>query len=124
MKIVELLQARKVLTEHSSVPLPSVLAYKIMKVLKGTDDDQTFFEEKYRDIIEKYAKRSDDGKIENNGGAITIVPDKIDECQKAITDLNNTDVVLSNIKFSLAELAPLNFTVEEIYALDCFITEE
>ena len=57
-------------------------------------------------------------------GHISIMPDKVEECQKAINDLGETDVDAPKITFSIRELTPINFSVSELYSIDEIIIEE
>lgn len=128
MKLYELLQLRTVISSRISQNenLPAGLAYKIMKLIKNTQNDVDFYQEKYSDIIQQYAERDDKGQliqIEDRQG-IKIQEDKKDECVQKLFELNNTEVDKINIKFSLAELEPYEFSIADMSVLDEVIKEE
>ncbi len=124
MKLDKLLQVRKVLGDHANEPVPTMLAYKILKFMKGSDTESAFYDQKLKEIIEKYGKRDSEGKIESSNGRITIVPERFEECKKAMEELGATDVEAPAITFCIQELTPINFTVSELFSLDEIIIEE
>lgn len=128
MKLYELLQLRTVISSHigQNENLPAGLAYKIMKLIKNTQNDVDFYQEKYSDIIQQYAERDDKGQLiqtEDHQG-IKIQENKKDECVQKLSELNNTEVDKINIKFSLAELEPYEFSITDMLILDEVIKEE
>lgn len=124
MKLNKLLQVRKVLSEHANEPIPTMLAYKMLKFMKASDTEGSFYDQQLKDIISKYAKKDQKGEPMYIDGHISIMPDKVEECQKAINDLGETDVDAPKITFSIQELTPINFSVSELYSLDEIIIEE
>ena len=109
MKLNKLLQGRKVLSDHANEPIPTMLAYKILKFMKASDTEGAFYEQKLNGIIEKYGKRDSEGRIESANGHISIAPDSIEECKKAMEELGETEVEVPNITFNIHELTPINF---------------
>lgn len=124
MKLNKLLQARKVLSEHANEPIPTMLAYKILKFMKASDTEGAFYDKKLKEIIDEYGKKDESGKIIYADGRVSISPDHLDDCQKAIDELGATDVDVPNISFTIQELTPINFSVSELYSLDEIIIEE
>lgn len=124
MKLNKLLQVRKVLSDHANEPIPTMLAYKILKFMKASDTEGAFYEQKLNGIIEKYGKRDSEGRIESANGHISIAPDSIEECKKAMEELGETEVEVPNITFNIHELTPINFSVSELFSLDEIIVEE
>lgn len=124
MKLNTLLQVRKVLGAHVNEPLPTILAYKILKFMKGTDVEGEFYNDKLREIIEKYGARDDAGNIVRNGDSVSISPEFLDECNKEIAELGDTEIEIPQIRFSIGELVPIKFSVSELFSLDEIITEE
>ena len=77
-----------------------------------------------KEIIDEYGKKDESGKIIYADGRVSISPDHLDDCQKAIDELGATDVDVPNISFTIQELTPINFSVSELYSLDEIIIEE
>jgi hypothetical protein len=124
MKLKNVIQARNIFLAHTNDKMPAILAYKFMKAIKEFDDEENFYNEKIKEIIEAYGERDADGKfVFGKNGSVTVQKDKIDECNTKIKELEDTDVGGSAISFKPDELSGLEFTVKEIYILDEYIKE-
>lgn len=124
MKLNKLLQVRRVLSEHANEPIPTMLAYKILKFMKASDTEGAFYDAKLQEIIEKFGKKDENGNITYANGRVSVNSENIDECQKAIRELGETEIEAPTITFTVRELTPINFSVSELYSLDEFIIEE
>lgn len=124
MKLNKLIKARSALSKHSDEPLPTRLAYKILKFMKASDTEGAFYDEKLKDIINRYGQKDESGNIIYVNGNISIQSDCVQECQKAIEELGETEVSAPEITFNIQELTPINFTVSELFLLDEIIEEE
>ena len=123
MKLKNLLTARKVIFQHKDDRVPSCLAYKLMRFIKASDSDEAFYNEKLQQAINEYSLKDEKGKNKVVNGNIAIEPAKIDEFNKTVEEIQNTDVDTPQIKFSIRELEPICLSVSEIYSLDEFIEE-
>lgn len=123
MKLKKILQIRSVLTKHANEPIPTVLAYKILKFMKASDTEGAFYDKRLKEIIEAYGKKDDEGKITYTDGCVSIVPEHMEDFQKAIDELGETDVEAPAITFTIQELTPISFSVTELYSLDDLIIE-
>mgnify|MGYP004629413683 CR=1 FL=1 len=63
MKIYDLILARNVILKKANEPIPTKLAYKFMKFLKASDDEDAFYSKKAEGIKAKYTK---DGAVETS----------------------------------------------------------
>lgn len=114
MKLKEILQARRVLSEHVDDKICAPLAYKIMKILKSSDDDEMFYMDKLQQIVDKYGEHCEDGNI-------LIPQSNAQKCKIAIAELEEIEVESPTIKFSLEELSGLTLSAKDMYILDSFI---
>ena len=125
MKLYELLEARTVINKNidQTESISAPLAYKIMKLIKSTQNDCDFYQEKFNAILTEYGEKDDNGQLiqENNG--IKIQDGKMEECTSKVNELNNTEIELPKIKFTLEELKPYNFSVIDMAKIDEFIQE-
>ena len=125
MKLYELLEARTVINKNidQTKSISAPLAYKIMKLIKSTQNDCDFYQEKFNAILTEYGEKDDNGQLiqENNG--IKIQDGKMEECTSKVNELNNTEIELPKIKFTLEELKPYNFSVIDMAKIDEFIQE-
>jgi len=124
MKLSQLIKIRKTLETHAQESIPTALAYKIMKFIKASSEEGAFYNEKFREIIEKYADKDENGKPIINGSNIKIQTELIPECEKELRELEDTEVELPKIKFTVVELSPLKFSVAEMFILDEVIEEQ
>ena len=124
MNIVTLISAAQIFNQFRQVQISSRLAYKIMKFCKSVSIEEEFYNDKRNDIINEYALRDKNGQIiVSDEGMIRIVEDQINEANKALAELNDIEVEVPNIKFTLAELEELKLSVEDMFILDAFIEE-
>lgn len=123
MKLKDLIIARKVIYDRKENKIPSRLAYKFMKIMKASDNEDAFYNEKLRALIEEHSIKDEKGKTKIVNGEFRIKANCISDYNAAVLELGDTEVEVPNIKFTLSELEGLSFTVEEIFYLDAFIEE-
>ena len=124
MNIVTLINTAGIFNQFVQTKISSKLAYKIMKFCKAVAAEEEFYNTKRSELINTYAEKSEDGQIATSAdGMIRIIPDKIDEANAALQELNSLEVDVPNIKFTLDELEGLDLSVADMYALDAFIEE-
>lgn len=125
MKIQKLIKAKKVILEHIEDKITPKLGYKLMKFCKALDAEEEFFDGKMSEIVAIYCKRNDDGTyVKNENGGIEIMDDKLDECHKAIDELNSVEVEKPNFFFTVDELSELKLSISDLLYLEDFIEEE
>ena len=124
MELSKIMQARQIVASKSQEKVPAALAYKLMKFLKATADEEDFYNQKLQGIIEEYADRDKDGKPIGDGGGVRVRQDAVEPCKQAIEELSGTDVDAPKIAFKLSEIEPLTFSAAEMIILDDFIKEE
>lgn len=124
MNILTFINATKIFNQVAQTKVSSKLAYKIMKLCKAAIAEEEFYNNKRNEIINEYAVRDEDGKISvSDDGMISIVKDKIQEAEMALKELNEIEVDVPNIKFTLDELDELKLSVADMFVLDAFIEE-
>ena len=123
MEIIRIIQAKEVFAPHFQEKLAPSLSYKIYKLCKFAEQEELFYNQKRRELIEEYAQRDENGAIINNNGKINIIQGRIAEAQSAMAELESIDVEVPNIKFTLDELSEIRLSVTDIVALNGFIKE-
>lgn len=125
MKLIDKVAANRVLMEHVNDKLPVFIAYKLMKLLKGLEEDVNFYRTKMSEIIDEYAEKDPNGQaLQSQNGGVIIQNGKVDECNAKIKELEEMPVENNgDIKFALDELAPINFSINEMLSLECYIEQ-
>lgn len=125
MKLIDKVAANRVLMEHVNDKLPVFIAYKLMKLLKGLEEDVNFYRTKMSEIIDEYAEKDPNGQaLQSQNCGVIIQNGKVDECNAKIKELEEMPVEDNgDIKFALDELAPINFSINEMLSLECYIEQ-
>ena len=108
----------------SGTSLPLKGAYKLNKIKKAVEKEGEFYTEKFQEIVDTYAKKDDDGNLVYNedGSQIMIKDGMVEECNKALADLQELEVEIENYNLTLDDLGEnLECTPEELEALMPFM---
>lgn len=124
MQLIELVKAGRIIESLQQESVEIGLAYKMMKFLKDTKDDISFYDNKARELVEKYALRDEEGKPVMQGGNIRLDMDRKDEFDKEVLELNTTEVNCPEVKFNIQEFEGIRLSVVSLMALDNFISKE
>lgn len=121
MKLTKLLNARRVFLKHTNDEMPVSLAYKFMKAIKASDNEEAFYNKKIEEIVGEFGATDDNGKLIKDNGNIVIKPDKIAECNEKVKELEDTEVNVELVTFTVEDLGDLKFTVKELFLLEDYI---
>ena len=108
----------------SNTTLPLKGAYKLNKIKKAVEKEGEFYTEKFQEIVEQYAKHDENGQLvfSDDGNQILIKDGMVDECNKALEDLQNLEVQIENYGLTLDDLGEnLECTPDELEALMPFM---
>ena len=108
----------------SNTTLPLKGAYKLNKIKKAIEKESEFYVEKFQEIVSTYAKHDDNGNLiySEDGNQIMIKDGMVEECNKALEDLQNLEVQIENYGLTLEDLGnDIECTPEELEALMPFI---
>lgn len=123
MKIIELLNAKNAFDLNCKYDGDMQLALKVVKFVKAVETETNFYQEKYSEILSKYAEKDDSGKILQTDKGIQINKDRVNDFNKEIVDLDSVDVEKPDVEFTLEELNKCDLTGNGLYALYPFIKE-
>lgn len=125
MNLSNLICIRNVLVAHANDKVYAKVAYKMMKFIKASEDEDAFYNNKLKELIEMYGEKDTDNNFaRDSAGNIKIQPQKVDECKAAIQQLEATDVEVPAIRFNIDELSSLRLSMAEMYAFDKIIIGE
>lgn len=118
MKLAQLITARNTLLKHKDVETNPSAAYKIMKFLKASDDDEIFYRDEINKILERFAEKTEDGCASIPRGS-----EQEKEAYKAVEELDNTAANEPILKLTLDDLTAFKLSVAEMATLDAFIED-
>ena len=108
----------------SDVSLQLKVDYKLNKIKKAVEKEGEFYTEKFQEIVDKYARKDDDGNLvfSDDGNQIMIKDGMVDECNKALEDLQALEVEVDNFGLTLNDLGDdVECTPDELDALMPFM---
>lgn len=95
--------------------------YKLLKLKKAIAEEEEIYEQQL-ERLKEYCLRDENGNfIRNEDGGLAVDAERIEECTAIVTEINNIQVQVPDLYFSLDELSPLELTFSELEALDPFI---
>ena len=106
------------------VNLPLKAAYKLNKIRKAVEKEGEFYSEKFQEILNQYAKKDENGELvfSEDGDQIMIKEDMIEECNKALSDLQSLEVQIETYGLSIDDFGEdLECTPDQLAALMPFM---
>lgn len=120
----DILNNAEIFRELSTKSLPVKTAFKVARLIRELDKENTTFDESRRQIIEKYAERDENGIIKQTAeGNIQLQQDKIEECNNELVELLNTTIEINVDKISIDALGDIQITPAQMINLEAFIEE-
>lgn len=124
MKMYEVLELQTLYNSIANVKLPLKTTYKFTRLMKRAEEEISFYQEKFREIVEEYGvKENGEYKITPDGQSIAIIPGKEVECNTKLAELRNLDVLIDGIEFSIEELEKLDVSISELSCLMSLIED-
>lgn len=102
-------------------PLPIKVAFRLKGSLKKMDEELSKYNELYKELINRYANKKEDGSVDlTPEGMVTIPNEQIALVNKELSDLHSVEIDIDS--FTVDELGKdLVLTVEELLVLEGFI---
>ena len=124
MRLSEIIKARMTVAMLYREKIAGKLAYKFLKFLTATETDERFYREKLQEIIEKYGEKDEKGEFIETKTGIQIQKEYRDDCQKAIVELESTEVDKPSLSITYDELEDIKISTEGMTSLFAFIEEK
>lgn len=105
--------------------LPLKVAYKLNKLKKAIEVEGEFYANKFQEIVNTYAKKDENGQVvfSDDGNQIIIQDGKVEECNKALNDLQELTVEVDNCNLTIDDFGDdIQCTPEELEALMPFLS--
>lgn len=96
--------------------------YKFLKIYQAVIGELEIFAQQKNYLINTYAEKDENGKpITTPNGGIKIKSECLEECAAKIQEINDMQVTIPDLYFSLDELEPLDLTLGDVILLSPFI---
>ena len=125
LKMQQIIEFQKFYNNVKNIKLPLKTAYKLNKLITQINTESSFYQQKFSEIINEFGKRDENGKLvySSDKTSIEIEDARRDECLQKIEELQNLEIDISGIDFTIEELEGLNLTISEVECLMPFIKE-
>lgn len=106
--------------------LPFKTSYKLSLLVSDVQKHIDFYNEKLREILIEYGEKDENGNLvpTEDGTGIKLVPETMAEAHTKVNELQDIDVDLKDIKFTVDEFGNIELTPDEVGQLLPFITME
>ena len=100
-------------------------AYRLTQLAKAIDEELQFYREKLQSIIQQFGELNENGQpiLTEDGGGIKLRPGTETECVAAMSELQNFEVELPDIKFHVEDFGNIELSSTEMIAVLPFIEE-
>ncbi len=122
MKLSQIFGLPRLYADITKKKLPFALAYKFSKLAAEVNAELDFYRRSMDKIVDEYAEKENGNLIYTEDGDIKIIPDKVEECNAQIQELQDVDISI-DITFSPTELEPLEMSIVDLQSLMPFIKE-
>ena len=105
--------------------LPLKVAYKLNKLKKAIEVEGEFYVTKFQEIVDTYGQKDENGNIKfsEDGNQILIKDGMVEECNKALNDLQELIVEIDNCNLTIDAFGDaIQCTPEELEALMPFLS--
>lgn len=123
--VIHALAFKELYEEIKNKTLPIKTAYKFSKIIRVIDNELIFFQDRMKQLMEKYGKKDENGQfiLTNDQKGIQIQEDKISACKEETQELYNLAIDVRVDKFKLEELISLEVTAQDMQILSVFIED-
>lgn len=121
IKLQEIINLREFCSRVKNELVDMELAYKLYQLSKITNENVDFYNNKMKELLLKYCEKEDDGTIKQINDNFVIMPNYSQEFAKAVYDLQNLEIEIIDIKFTLDNFNTLKLSSSDINNLINFI---
>lgn len=123
MKISQIIDLSPVISNIITKDMPFSLAYKFTKLLKLIETNEQFYNQKLRELLEKYAQKDENGEYIEQEDGILLIPETRIEFHEKFNDLKNIEISDNLPTFTSKELECISISPRDLFALMPLIEE-
>lgn len=98
--------------------------YKFLKLKKSIEEEIEIYRIQYASLLDQFCEKDEEGNFITDGAnGYKVDPKKMPEVEKAVTEIQEVEIQIPDIYFSLDELEDLGLTFYELNVLEPFIKE-
>ena len=116
MKTGMIVNAQPVLNQLAEAKLPMGIAFKLLKALKEVGSVMEVYEERRKEIFEKYG--------EPQGDQIVVKPENQDAFTNDMNTLFNEDVEVNLPSLQLSDIESVEMSVAELATIEWLLSDE
>lgn len=119
MKLYQVVALAHLYEEIKDCSLPIRTSYKFAILMQKVQPQIEFYNREFNKIVDTYAQKDENGEFifSKDNTAIAVIEGKEDECNSKITELQNLEIDMNEITFSLNELEGLSLSIEQMNML-------
>ena len=125
MKMYEILELQNLYNSIGNTKLPLKTTYKFARLMRRAEEELTFYQTKFQEIIEEFGQKDDKGqyKLSEDEQSVVIIPGKEAECNNRVLELRNLEIPIEDIKFTIEELEGIDISISELSCLMSLIED-
>lgn len=98
--------------------------YNISKIFDCARENYQFYRSEFDKIINEYGQKNENGEnVKLEDGSLAIDPERIDECAKAMRELENLQVEIPDYSIPANCFGDLELTLEQFNLLKPFVKD-
>ena len=100
-------------------------AYRLAQLARAADGEIVFYREKFQEIVRRYGELDEHGNPipTAKGDGVKLRPGTEQDCYQAMAELQNLEVEMPDITFTIDDFSNVELTTTEIHAIMPFIVE-
>lgn len=96
--------------------------YNFLKLQEYINKEKEIYIKQQASLVEKFGQKNENGEVViKEDGTVKIKKENVQECEKLLKDINELQIQIPDIYFSLDELQNLELTFSELSLLESFI---
>lgn len=123
MTMKQLIGTKRAIMSLIKEKISPKLSYKLVKFISKIEVEETFYNKKCSELVDRYGERDKEGKLIYTDTGVKIKKDKALEFQAELDEVDNVEVEKPDTSFTLDELDELKLSVADMFFLQDFITE-